>query len=134
MKAEVSLDGLMLEHAPSSCRSNKEIVMLAVAQNGEALQHAAEGMRKDQEVVLLAWLNLMSVDQKAPWKAFHTTPSFDVLGIIRKSTQVFHKKELHAGASLGCDMLRRTGTDGNPAEPSQTQPRPAKPSHFEPPF
>ena len=43
----------MLEHWPGA---DKEIVTLAVTQNGNALQYASEELRKDKEVVFLGFI------------------------------------------------------------------------------
>ena len=44
----------MLQHASEALRADKEVVLAAVAQDGDALEHASEALKVDREVVLAA--------------------------------------------------------------------------------
>ena len=50
----VQQDGLALEHAAASHRSDRELVLSAVQQNGLALKYASKAMRMDHDIVLAA--------------------------------------------------------------------------------
>jgi hypothetical protein len=50
----VAQDGRALEYASEELRADKEVVLAAVAQDGRALRYASEGLTSDKEVVLAA--------------------------------------------------------------------------------
>ena len=50
----VQQNGLALEHAAASHRSDRELVLSAVQQNGLALKYASKAMRMDHDIVLAA--------------------------------------------------------------------------------
>ena len=52
--AEVSKDGLALEHASPALKGDKEVVLAAVSQNGHALEHASHALKGTKEVVRAA--------------------------------------------------------------------------------
>ena len=54
MLAAVAKDGDALEHASEALKVDKEFVLAAVAKNGRALEHASEALKADKEVVLAA--------------------------------------------------------------------------------
>ena len=43
-----------MEHASDEFKADKEVVLVAVAQNGNALEHASDELKADKEVVLAA--------------------------------------------------------------------------------
>eukprot|EP00971_Amphidinium_carterae_P147958 2932891-Amphidinium_carterae.1 len=49
-----SQDGRALEWAAGNLKSDREIVLAAVASNGRALKYAADGLKSDREIVLAA--------------------------------------------------------------------------------
>ena len=52
--AAVAQDGEALQYAAPALRADKEFVLAAVAQNWRVLMHAAPALRADKEVVLAA--------------------------------------------------------------------------------
>mmetsp|Transcript_22206 Transcript_22206/g.50721 ORF Transcript_22206/g.50721 Transcript_22206/m.50721 type:complete len:257 (-) Transcript_22206:125-895(-) len=54
MLAAVAVDGDALAYAPPVLRRDREIVLKAVSSNGEALQHASRQMACDREIALVA--------------------------------------------------------------------------------
>jgi hypothetical protein len=50
-------DGLLLQHAPEKCRSDKKFVIAAVSQNGLALNFASAELKGEVDVVLAAVRN-----------------------------------------------------------------------------
>jgi hypothetical protein len=48
----VKSNGLTLQHASNSLKSDKEIVLAAVNQDGRALQYASDGAKNDKDIVL----------------------------------------------------------------------------------
>ena len=52
--ATVVQDGCALEHASEAMRSDKDVVLAAVIQTAWALHHASEALRSDKDVVLAA--------------------------------------------------------------------------------
>ncbi|EFC42296.1 predicted protein [Naegleria gruberi] len=52
MREIVSIDGMLLSYAPSAeIIQNRDVVLIAVKQNGFALQHADKSLRNDEEIV-----------------------------------------------------------------------------------
>jgi len=54
MNELLKTNGLLLEHASTRLRKNKDLVLTAVRENGLALEYAYHALKNDEEVVLTA--------------------------------------------------------------------------------
>ena len=63
---QFTLNGLMLQHAPPSLRSDVSIALAAVRQNALAIEHALGGVRDDRELWREAVIRNLYVPQHAP--------------------------------------------------------------------